>query len=138
MYSGALWLHSAYPGRHLSILTLTPVVRSLLLSSVPWCVPELVCPLSCGWTLNVAVFGESWQRVRNVSWPTGSVPTDWRCNISSPCRGVPYETGSLPGVEQSPGPGIWVIYTKSMAPARPDAHVATGQISPLKVHHTGT
>lgn len=72
------------------------------------------------------------------SWPSGSVPTDWRCNISSPCRGVSYETGSLPGVEQSPGPGIRVIHAKSMAPARPDAHVATGQICPLKVHHTGT
>ena len=73
-----------------------------------------------------------------VSWPTGSVPTDWGCHPSSPCRGVSYETGSLPGVEQSPGPGIWVICTKSMAPAGPDARVATGQISPLKARHTGS
>ena len=53
-------------------------------------------------------------------------------------QGVFCRTGSFPRVEPSPGRGVWVIYTESVALGRPDAPVAAGQISPLKAHHAGS
>lgn len=74
VYPGTHWFHSTNPRCHLSMLTFTPVVLSLLLSRVPWHVPELVCPLSCGRTLSVAVSGDSWQWVRMLAGQLGISP----------------------------------------------------------------
>ena len=137
VYPGTHEFHSTHPRHHLSMLTCTPVVLSLLLNRVPWCVPELVCPLSCGWTLSVAVSGDSWWWVRMLAGQLGVSP--WAGVVNKlPMQGVFCRTGSFPRVEPSPGRGVWVIYAESVAPDRPDAPVATGHISPLKARHAGS
>ena len=74
IYPGTHWFHSTHPRYHLSMLTFTQVVLSLLLNKVPCHVPELVCPLSCRRTLSVAVSGDSWQRVRMLAGQLGVSP----------------------------------------------------------------